>query len=84
MVSDKNKYPDLTDREMEILYLISNEKTNSEIATMLFLSKNTIDSHKKNIFLKLKVSNSAGLIRRGFELGLLPMETPPSLVTNLK
>ena len=80
---ETKSYPELTEREREVLFLISTEKSNSEIAELLFLSKNTIDSHKKNIFLKLNVSNSAGLIRRGFELGLLPMETPDSLKTNL-
>ena len=80
---ETKSYPELTEREREVLFLISTEKSNSEIAELLFLSKNTIDSHKKNIFLKLNVSNSAGLIRRGFELGLLPIETPDSLKTNL-
>ena len=80
---ETKSYPELTEREREVLFLISTEKSNYEIAELLFLSKNTINSHKKNIFLKLNVSNSAGLIRRGFELGLLPMETPDSLKTNL-
>ncbi len=72
-------YPRLSDRELELLYFISKEMSNNEIATRLFLSKNTIDSHKKNLFLKLSVRNSAGLIRRAFELAILPMEKPESL-----
>ena len=75
----KNLHPKLSARELELLYLISNEYSNGEIANILFLSKNTIDSHKKNLFLKLSVTNSAGLIRRAFELELLPMEKPTSI-----
>jgi len=71
--------PVLSEREIQLLYLISIELSNMEIAKKLFLSKNTVDSHKKNLFLKLNVSNSAGLIRRAFELRLLPMEMPDSL-----
>lgn len=71
--------PKLSDRETQLLYLIANEYSSLEIAKLLFLSKNTVDSHKKNLFLKLNVSNSAGLIRRAYELRLLPMERPDSL-----
>ena len=73
-------YPKLSDREIEILFLISIEMSNSEIAEKLFLSRYTIDSHKKNLFLKLNASNSAGLITRAFQLKILPMEIPTSLV----
>jgi len=58
-------------REREVLQLISYEYTTKEIATTLFLSTHTIDSHKKNLKLKLDVKNTAGLVRRGFELGIL-------------
>ena len=78
-MDDKSHATKLTEREEQLLYLVSNEMSNAEIAKRLFLSKNTIDSHKKNLFLKLGVSNSAGLIRRAFELDLLPMEKPASL-----
>ncbi len=71
--------PKLSDRETQLLYLIANEYSSVEIAKLLFLSKNTVDSHKKNLFLKLNVSNSAGLIRRAYELRLLPMEKPSTI-----
>ena len=66
----------LSDREMDVLYLIARENSNSKIAEILFLSKNTIDSHRRNLFLKMHVHSSAGLIRRAYELGILPMEIP--------
>ncbi len=61
----------LSQREIEILRLISWEKTTREMANQLFLSDHTINTHRKNIMMKLKVSNAAGLVRKGFELGLL-------------
>jgi DNA-binding CsgD family transcriptional regulator len=73
------KHPNVTslsDREMDVLYLIAREYSNSKIAEILFLSKNTIDSHRRNLFLKMHVHSSAGLIRRAYELKILPMEMP--------
>ena len=58
-------------REQEILKLIANEMTSKEIASTLFLSPHTVDTHKKNLKTKLDVRNTAGMVRRGFELGLL-------------
>ena len=69
-----NITPRFSSREKETLYLIAHEFSNKEIANLLFLSPNTIDSHRKNLLLKLKVSNSAGLISRAYQHGLLPME----------
>lgn len=61
----------LTTREKEIIILIANELTTDEIANQLFLSKHTIETHKKNIFLKLQVNNIAGLVKKGMYLGYL-------------
>lgn len=66
----------LSDRELDVLYLIAREHSNSKIADILFLSKNTIDSHRRNLFLKMHVHSSAGLIRRAYELQILPMDMP--------
>ena len=60
-----------SERQREILYLIAQEYTTKEIATALYLSTHTIDSHRKNLMLKWSVKNSAGLVRVGFELGIL-------------
>ena len=61
----------ISTREKEILHLIAFEKTSKEIALSLFISDHTVISHRKNLMEKLSVRNTAGLVRRGFELGLL-------------
>ena len=63
--------PLLTRREKEILILIADGLTNNEIATKLFLSPHTIDSHRKNLFIKLDVNNVALLVKKASQLGLL-------------
>jgi len=61
----------LTPRELEILKLIAFEYSSLEIAKKLFLSSHTVSSHRKNLLQKVKAKNTAGLIRKGFELGYL-------------
>ncbi len=58
-------------REKEILRLVSLEYTTHTIAEKLFISTHTVQSHRKNLMAKLEVSNAAGLVRKGFENGLL-------------
>ena len=65
----KNKI--LTAREKEIVQLISIEFTVDQIAEELFISKYTVETHKKNIFLKLKVHTNAGLIKKAMQLGVV-------------
>lgn len=61
----------LTGREKEILQLIAYEHTTDEIARQLYLSRHTVITHRKNMMIKLDVKNVAGLVRKGFERGLL-------------
>lgn len=60
-------------REIEILRLIAFEFTSKEIANTLFISRETVNTHRKNLMNKLGVKNVAGLIRSAFEHNLLPM-----------
>jgi len=60
-------------REIEVLQLIAFEYTSKEIAESLYISKETVNSHRKNLMLKLKVKNVAGLIRKAFEVELLSL-----------
>ena len=53
----------LTQRELEILELIATEMTNREIAALLFISPRTVETHRRNLIHKLKVKNTAGLMR---------------------
>lgn len=58
-------------REKEIINLIAEELTVDEIAEQLFLSKHTVETHKKNIFLKLQVKTNAGLVKKALQLGII-------------
>jgi len=58
-------------REKEIINYISKGKTTEEIAEKLCISKRTVETHRKNIFIKLKVNNTAGLIKTSITLGLI-------------
>jgi len=52
----------LSEREVEIIKLISDGSTNKEIADQLFLSTHTINTHRKNIMQKLGIKNTAGIV----------------------
>ena len=53
----------LSDREKQILKLIAQEATNLDIALSLSISKRTVETHKKNIMLKLGATNTIGLMK---------------------
>jgi DNA-binding NarL/FixJ family response regulator len=61
----------LTPRELEMLKLIAEEYSNQEIADKLFISIRTVDTHKRNLLEKLKVKNTAGLVKYALKKGLL-------------
>ena len=61
----------LSKREKEITQLIGQELTNDEIAEKLFLSKRTVETHRKNIFFKMDVKSTAGLIKKAMHLGIV-------------
>ena len=58
----------LTGREAEILFWISESKTNPEIATVLGISPRTIHKHVEHLFAKLNVANRLEAQRLGLEL----------------
>ena len=63
--------PKLSDREKEILQLVAKEYTTQQIADQLFISHHTVISHRKKLLFKFNVQNTAGLIKRAIETGLL-------------
>jgi DNA-binding NarL/FixJ family response regulator len=63
-------FPDLTNREREILGLIAGGHDNADIADRLFLSPKTIRNHVSIIFGKLQVADRAQAIVRAREAGL--------------
>ena len=63
-------FPDLTEREHEILALIAAGRNNQEIADRLYLSLKTVRNYVSNIFGKLQVADRAQAIVRAREAGL--------------
>ncbi len=57
----------LSTREKEILRLIGEGKTSNEIADVLFISKSTVDTHRKNILKKMNLYGKTDLIRFAVE-----------------
>ena len=53
---------ELSDREIEILLLISEGLSNQEIGDRLFISKRTVEKHRANIMDKTNCKNTAGLV----------------------
>ncbi len=63
-------FPELTDREREILSLIARGRGNAEISTELYLSLKTVQNHVSNIFRKLQVADRVQAAIRAREAGL--------------
>lgn len=74
IISEKqNNIPivQLTQREIEVLKLITQGLSNKEIGEKLFISPRTVDTHRTNLMQKLNVHNIAGLIRYAIKNGLV-------------
>jgi DNA-binding NarL/FixJ family response regulator len=63
-------FPELTEREREILDLVARGRSNAEITAQLVVSPKTIRNHVSNIFAKLQVRDRAEAIVRAREAGL--------------
>ncbi len=63
-------FPELTEREQEILRLVAGGRGNAEISSDLFLSLKTVQNHVSNIFRKLQVADRAQAVIRAREAGL--------------
>ncbi len=61
----------LTLREKEILTHLIKEKSNTEIGTLLNISKRTVETHRKNIMLKLEVKNGIGIAVKTLQYDIL-------------
>jgi DNA-binding NarL/FixJ family response regulator len=74
MTADKKSTADvpmLTRREKEVLKWIADGLTTQEIADKLFLSRTTVDTHRKNLLLKMEAKNVAAMIRMAAQLNLV-------------
>jgi two-component system, NarL family, nitrate/nitrite response regulator NarL len=61
----------LTAREKEVLKLIAMEYNTNEIAEKLFISINTVETHRKNLLTKLNAKNIAGLVKFALQTGII-------------
>jgi DNA-binding NarL/FixJ family response regulator len=68
---NENITPVITRREKEVLALIAEGFTNNEIASKLFISITTVDTHRKNVLSKLGAKNTASLIKIAAQLKLI-------------
>jgi DNA-binding NarL/FixJ family response regulator len=65
--------PQLSEREREVLSLIAEGSTSKEIAARLFISVQTVETHRSNLMTKLKVRNMAGMVVYAVRLGLVKL-----------
>ena len=65
--------PQITKRELEVLNLIKEEFTTSQISDKLFISINTVESHRKNLISKFQVKNAVGLVIKALELNIIKL-----------
>jgi DNA-binding NarL/FixJ family response regulator len=70
-LAQSEEEPSLTTRELEVLQLIVNGKSNKEIATVLGLSANTIAVHRANIMQTLGIHNTAEMVVYAIRKGLV-------------
>jgi len=68
---DNPDYSSLTPREIEIIQLLSEGLYTREIAEKLFISDKTVERHKTNILKKLRVRNTAQLVRVAISKGII-------------
>lgn len=59
----KESLDSITNRELEVIQLICDGCSTKEISSRLFISFNTVETHRKHIFRKLNIKNSIGLMK---------------------
>ena len=65
----------LTLREREVLQLLLDESSNRQIGEVLHISTRTVETHRKNIMLKLDVKNNIGLIKKAISYKLFQYDS---------
>ena len=69
--ANKEKFELLTKREVEILYLLANDLNNPQIAEALYISRYTVEQHRKNINRKLCVHSYVQLFQYALAFNLV-------------
>ena len=67
---DRRRFPELSDREREVLELIARGMSNQQIVDRLVISPKTVRNHVSNIFSKMQVRDRAEAVVRAREAGL--------------
>lgn len=65
----------LTLREMEVLQAIAKGFNTREIAELLHVSNNTIETHRKSLMSKLEARNAVDLVLKAINLGIIPLDS---------
>jgi DNA-binding NarL/FixJ family response regulator len=63
--------PELTEREMQVLHGMAAGKSNAQIGRELYLSEDTIKTHARRLFRKMRVNDRAQAVASGFRSGLV-------------
>ncbi|MEP1035554.1 response regulator transcription factor [Ekhidna sp.] len=71
MAIEGESHKKLSERELEVLQLVSDGKTTKEVAELLFVSTRTVETHRVNMMKKLNVQNTAELIKKAAHLQLI-------------
>jgi two-component system, NarL family, nitrate/nitrite response regulator NarL len=71
MLHQQTKSPTISDREMEVLQLLLQEKSNKQIADILCISERTVETHRKNMMHKMGVNTTIGIIKYAYEHQLI-------------
>ncbi|MDP4148087.1 MAG: response regulator transcription factor [Bacteroidota bacterium] len=71
-IEKNSQKPVLSKREKEIVKLVAEGLTNVQISRQLFISVDTVDTHRKNLYTKLNINNTALLIRYAIDNGIVP------------
>jgi len=61
----------LTNREKEVLKYIAEGYTTKKIADFIFVDSETVKTHRKNLFIKVKAKNMAELLKKAYEMKLI-------------
>lgn len=71
LIQNEREPDPLTPKEREILQLIAEGKSNKQISQELGMSVKTVDSHRRNLMVKLNIHETAGLVRYAIRTGLI-------------
>ncbi|RFS26388.1 hypothetical protein DVR12_00950 [Chitinophaga silvatica] len=61
----------ISNREREVLFHLIEGRLSKEISGLPGISKNTVDNHRKNMLLKMEVTNTSELVYKAIKDGLI-------------